>query len=121
LSTAVGAADARGDDASWHKIRLRAERAVFATDAVAPILGHAYSELAASLRAESDSLRDEQDAAFSVEWLRDMAASAPGAIGFCLGVLASEISRGDAAPRRAFTDEWSSIDRHARSLKLVRR
>ena len=120
LSSAVGAADTRGDDASWHKIRLRAERAVYATDAVAPILGHAYSELAASLRAASDSLRNEQDAAVSVEWLRDMSASAPGAIGFCLGALASEISRADATPRSDFTDEWPSIDRHARSLKLVR-
>ena len=121
LSSAVGAADARSNDASWHKIRLRAERAAYATDAVAPILGHAYSELAASLRAASDSLRNEQDAAVSVEWLRDMSASAPGTIGFCLGALASEISRADAAPRSAFTDEWPSIDRHARSLKLVRR
>ena len=90
-------------------------------DAVAPILGPAYSELAASLRAASDPLRDEQDAAISVEWLRDMSTSAPGAIGFCLGALASEISRGDAAPRSAFTEEWPSMDRHARSLKLVRR
>jgi CHAD domain-containing protein len=90
-------------------------------DSVAPILGPEYSELAASLRAASDSLRDEQDSAISVEWLRDMSASAPGAIGFCLGALASKISRGDAAPRSAFTEEWPSMDRHARSLKLVRR
>ena len=87
---------------------------------MAPILGRAYSELAASLRAASDSLRNEQDAAVSVEWLRDMSASAPGAIGFCLGALASEISRGDAAPQSAFTDQWPSIVRHARSLRLVR-
>ncbi len=121
LSSAVGAAHARGDDALWHKIRRRAERTAFAMDSVAPILGPEYSELAASLRAASDSLRDEQDSAISVEWLRDMSASAPGAIGFCLGALASEISRGDAAPRSAFTEEWPSMDRHARSLKLVRR
>ncbi len=121
LSSAVGAADARGDESLWHKIQRRAEETAFAMDAVAPILGPAYSELATSLRAASDPLRDEQDAAISVESLRDMSTSAPGAIGFCLGALASEISRGDSAPGSVFTDKWSSIDRHARSLKLVRR
>ncbi len=67
------AVDALGDDPSdheLHRVRIRAKRARYASEAVAPVFGKRAREFARAMAAVQDVLGEHQDAVVASEWLR---------------------------------------------------
>ena len=60
-------------DEQLHAVRIRAKRARYAAEAVAPALGPAVRDFAKAVAKLQDVLGDHQDAVVATQWLRDVA------------------------------------------------
>lgn len=118
LSTSVTKTKATSPEETWHRVRIRSKQVRYAAEAVAPILGAGYTRLAHTLAVATDTLGERQDAAISVQWLRELAESAPSSIAFSLGAMAAGCADEGLDYQRDFTRLWPSVRKHARSLGL---
>jgi CHAD domain-containing protein len=110
------AVEALGDDPSdhaLHRVRIRAKRARYASEAVAPVFGKRARKFSRAMAAVQDVLGEHQDAVVASDWLR---AHATGAGTFVAGELVA-IERETA---RATRDEWRRLWRTARRKRLRR-
>lgn len=101
LRDAVRALDRDPPDAQLHAVRIRAKRARYAAEAVAPAVGKSAKRFAAAVAAVQEVLGDHQDAVVAAQWLRDHAPADDGGAAFVAGLLvgveadAAEQSRDD--------------------------
>lgn len=109
LRAAVEALPEDPSDTALHAVRIRAKRARYAVEAVAPAFGQPARELARALSDVQDVLGEHQDAIVSAAWLRDAAANADGVVGFAAGELAA-LEQADAhAARRQWPRAWRAV------------
>jgi CHAD domain-containing protein len=109
------AVDALGDDPSdlaLHGVRIRAKRARYAVEAVAPAFGKPARSFARAVTGLQDVLGEHQDAIVAAEWLRRAAASTDDeSTGFAAGQLAAIEYRDAERARRAWPDAWRRASR----------
>lgn len=121
LVKSVGRLEADGDSQEWHRARIRAKRARYAVEVVAPLLGADVRRFAQRLESVTEILGDHQDASVAQRVLRDLtteAATTDGAT-FALGRL-HEIERArEHECRIAFLDAWPAAIRAAKHAALA--
>jgi CHAD domain-containing protein len=89
LANSVGTLPDRPTDEELHKVRIKAKRFRYASEAIAPVLGSDARKLARRAAALQDVLGSLNDAVFAERWLRDWALrSRSGRGAFTAGELA---------------------------------
>ena len=111
-------------DEAFHKVRIRAKRARYATEAVAPAIGHAREDaerFAAKTAAVQDVLGAHQDAIVGQEMFQDFAALHPddGPINLAMGRLIEREAQEARETKDRFFKVWKKLDRkkHRRWLE----
>ena len=105
-------------DEQLHAIRIRAKRARYAAEAIAPAVGRETRELARSVAALQDVLGDHQDAVVATNWLRDIARNAEtNDEVFVAGMLAGMLRRDERRTRAAWPAAWRAARRQHRVAK----
>ena len=114
LRHAVEALDDDPPDEELHEVRIRAKRARYAAEAVAPAIGREAKRFAKRVADVQEMLGEHQDAVVAEEWLRaQLDGSASGPKLFVAGELAA-IERAAARAARA---KWSDVWRRTRRKK----
>lgn len=107
------------DDAApekWHKVRIQAKRARYATEAVAPALGAdsgTARRFARRVAAVQDNLGEHQDAIVAAEEIRGIAEDHQGAPAFGIAtgrLIERELGAADLA-RKQWPEVWARLDR----------
>jgi CHAD domain-containing protein len=115
LETAVESLGDDPSDLALHGVRIRAKRARYAAEAVAPAFGKPARAFARAVTGLQDTLGEHQDAIVAAEWLRRAAAAtADESTGFAAGQLAAIEYQDAERERRAWPDAW----RRARRKRL---
>jgi len=109
LETAVEQARDEGSDASLHGVRIRAKRARYAAEAVAPVFGKRAEVFAAAAAGLQDELGEHQDSVVARAWLRDAASGE--ADSFVAGELSAIEGQAGAAARDAWPRAWKAVSR----------
>jgi CHAD domain-containing protein len=94
-------------DDQLHAVRIRAKRARYAAEAVAPALGPAVRDFAKAVAKLQDVLGDHQDAVVATQWLRDVAhdTDSPDEE-FVAGMLAGFLRPVERETRAAWPKAW---------------
>jgi CHAD domain-containing protein len=114
LRNAVHDLDDDPPDEELHAVRIRAKRARYAAEAVAPALGKEAKKFAAAVEDVQEVLGDHQDAVVACQWLRDHIPEADGGAAFVAGLLAGVET--DAADESR--DEWPATWKAAKQPAL---
>jgi CHAD domain-containing protein len=111
-----------GPSATWHAARIKAKKARYAADAVAPIFGKAMDRHADRLAVVTDLLGDHQDAHVAQVILRELAShpDTDGMTGLSLGVLHEFEADEEILDRYRFVEMWPSARKAARKAGLAR-
>ncbi len=118
LTQAVAKTKPDSPEEMWHRVRIKAKQARYAAEAVAPVLGVEYAKLAKQLERATDTLGERQDAAVSIDVLRDLAETAPGRVAYSLGIIAAECGHQGRTFQNDFSRRWPKTKRHAAALGL---
>jgi CHAD domain-containing protein len=124
LAKAGKGLDPDDDDDRFHRVRIRAKRARYAAEAVAPALGSdgdAAMSFAKKCARVQDALGELQDAVVLTRTLTSVASrhAANGELNLALGrILEREEGRKQDA-RRAFRELWDALDRK-KNVKWLR-
>lgn len=116
LRDAVHDLDDDPPDEDLHAVRIRAKRARYAGEAVAPAVGNAAKRFASAVEAVQEVLGDHQDAVVAGKWLRDHVPTDDGGAAFVAGQLVLV----EAADAQASRDAWPSTWKVAKHSKLRR-
>jgi CHAD domain-containing protein len=100
-------------DEALHKVRIRAKRARYASQAAAPAVGDVATELADRLSDLQDVLGELQDTVVAEQWLRSAATDATVDEALVIGLLIAR-ERAQAYERRA---AWEAVWRKAKDKK----
>ena len=111
LDGAVSALGKAPTDAQLHEIRIRAKRARYAAEAVAPVVGKPARRLAAALAQVQSVLGDLQDGAVAEAWLRTRAAGADGTQALAAGQLIAVQHQEMDMARRRWRAAWKSASK----------
>jgi CHAD domain-containing protein len=112
LRDAVEALPPDPPDSSLHDIRIRAKRARYAAEAVAPAFGKPARAFARAVVDVQDVLGEHQDAVIAGEWLRRAAAQSDnGHEGFAAGELAALEREAAQTSRDAWPATWQQASR----------
>ncbi len=110
----VRALDDDPPDHALHQVRIRAKRARYAAEAVAPALGQQARRFGKAVAKLQDVLGDHQDAVVAASWLRDVAKSTTSQEEvFVAGVLTGMIRAIEHDTRDAWPAAWKRV-RHRR-------
>lgn len=105
---AVKALGPSPEDAQLHEVRIRAKRARYAAEAVAPVIGKQARRLAAALAEVQSVLGDLQDAAVAESWLRAAAVGGDQAEAVVVGQLVRVQHEEVASARRRWRAAWKA-------------
>ena len=119
LNNSVKRLDLNGPSDTWHQARIKAKRARYTTEAIAPIFGKRAERLARSLADVTDVLGSHQDAFVAQEFLQSNTEGVDGSTGFALGLLFEREYSHEMDDRRAFVELWPSTLRAAKSSNLI--
>ncbi|MBU6244252.1 MAG: CYTH and CHAD domain-containing protein [Actinomycetales bacterium] len=119
LDKAVRRLEIHGDSAQWHAARIKAKRARYAAEAVAPIFGEQLERLARRLSSVTEILGSHQDATVAQDTVRDLALRADPASAFALGRLFEIEREAEVACREDFIDLWPAVRRAARHVEII--
>jgi CHAD domain-containing protein len=115
LRRAVAAAGPAPDPDALHRIRIRAKRARYAAEAVAPVVGPRADRFARAAAGVQEVLGEHHDAIVAGAWLRSVAAEQDGFdVAFALGVLAGLEDAAAARALEAWPAAWAALDRSPR-------
>ncbi len=105
-------------DPALHAVRIRAKRARYAAEAVAPAIGKGAKRFASKVADLQDVLGEHQDAVVAGQWLRDHVPTGPDATraAFVAGLLAAQ----EDAAAQASRDEWPPVWKRAKRRRLRR-
>lgn len=107
LRRAVGELGPEPPDEELHLVRIRAKRARYAAEAVAPAVGREARRFAKRIAEVQDTLGEHQDAVVAEAWLRDQLGSdADGRMLFVAGELAAIERSASRASRAEFPAVW---------------
>lgn len=106
LRRAVRDAGEAPSDADLHQIRIRAKRARYATEAVAPVVGGRARRLARRLTDLQDVLGGHHDSVVARQWLHDLAAAVDGEEAFVAGELAMALQQAERDLRARWLGAW---------------
>jgi CHAD domain-containing protein len=98
-------------DEDLHQVRIRAKRARYAAEAVAPAVGKDATRLAKAIAGVQEVLGDHHDAAVAEAWLRDAADGADANQALALGELVAAERAEAASCREAWRKAWKKADR----------
>jgi CHAD domain-containing protein len=123
LEASVHALEVDGPSEAWHRARIKAKRARYAADAVAPVFGKAFLHYASMLAEVTESLGEHQDAAVAQLTVRALATSegVDGRTGFALGRLHEIEVHREVLSRYLLLDSWHRVQRMAKRTGLARR
>lgn len=109
LDVAVERLSRKAPDARWHRARIRAKRARYASEAAARALGSSPARLAAAVEAVQEVLGDHQDAAIAADAVLEAATRHPGDPELVLlcGRLAERERASVRDARRRFAKVWA--------------
>ena len=110
LARACGRIGADPPDERLHMARIRAKRARYAADALAPVVGAPARKFSRSAAELQDVLGRHQDAVVAAGWLREAARAAPQA-GFAAGLLAARADHERSEARRTWPKTWKALRR----------
>jgi len=111
LRDAVHELDDDPPDEALHAVRIRAKRARYAAEAVAPAVGNAAKRFASAVEAVQEVLGDHQDAVVAGQWLRAHVPRDDGEAAFVAGqLLLVEAAAADAS-REAWHSAWDAAKR----------
>ena len=122
LQSAMSALRIDGPDEEWHKARIKAKRARYAVEAVAPTFGKRSWRFAAALAELTEALGEHQDSSVAQGLLRELAAGdlVDCSTAFALGRLHGFEAEQAAVARRQIIIGWPAVIRRARRSGLVR-
>jgi CHAD domain-containing protein len=105
-------------DVELHAVRIRAKRARYAAEAVAPAIGKGAKRFASAVADLQDVLGEHQDAVVAGQWLREHVPTGPDATrsAFVAGLLAAQ----EDAAAQASRAEWPAAWKRARRPRLRR-
>ena len=110
LSRAVDALQSDSPDAALHEVRIRAKRARYAVEAVAPLFGKEARRLASRIAEVQSVLGDHQDTTVAEAWLRQAAKDVP-LVRLVVGELVALERLDRARLRERFTSVWKKASR----------
>jgi CHAD domain-containing protein len=116
LRKAVRALDDDPPDAELHAVRIRAKRARYAAEAVAPVVGKGAKRFASAVADLQDVLGEHQDAVVAGQWLRNHLPVGDDQAVFVAGELAAL----EDAAAQASRDDWPDAWAQARRRRLRR-
>jgi CHAD domain-containing protein len=105
------AVEALGDapaDEALHEVRIRAKRARYAAEAVAPVVGKSATKFAKAVAGVQSVLGDLQDAVVAEDWLRSVAKRVPADQAVVAGQLVAVQHEVMAACRASFPKAWAA-------------
>ena len=110
-----------GEAHPWHEARIRAKKARYAAEAVAPVMGERVKRFAKALAQVTEVLGEHQDAWVAQETLRGLAASpdVDGLSGFSLGLLHEFEFEQELFARNDFVELWPSVERAHKKARLA--
>ena len=113
LRDAVEALDEDPPDEELHAVRIRAKRARYAAEAVAPAVGKEAKRFAQAVEGLQEVLGDHQDAVVAGQWLRTHAADGGGRVerAFVAGELAALEDVDAQGSRERWPDAWAEARR----------
>jgi CHAD domain-containing protein len=114
LRKAVHALDDDPPDHELHDVRIRAKRARYAAEAVAPAVGKDAKRYASAIADLQEVLGDHQDAVVAGDWLRAHVPTDDGEAGYVAGQLAAM----EADEAQASREQWPSVWKTARHRSL---
>ena len=122
LASAVHELSLHGPDDAWHRARIKAKRARYAVEAVAPIFGKRSWRLARALEELTEVLGEHQDSAVAQGLLLELstAPQVDSATAFALGRLHGFEAERALEARRAIIISWPGVVRRARRSGLAR-
>jgi CHAD domain-containing protein len=100
-------------DAELHAVRIRAKRARYAAEAVAPAFGKKAEEFAKAAADLQDVLGEHQDAVVAQDWLRKAVARAKPGLAFAAGQLAALEIQAMREARQAWPKAWKKVRRRS--------
>jgi len=105
--------DQPGDD-ELHDVRIRAKRARYAAEAVAPVVGRPAASFAKAVSGLQTVLGDHQDAVLAEAWLRRAAGGSGTASALTAGELIGAQWAERAACRRRWPKAWKKANKKKR-------
>jgi CHAD domain-containing protein len=108
LETAIERARHEASNEALHNARIRAKRARYAAEAVAPVFGKAARKFAKAAADVQDVLGEHQDAVVAGAWLRETGA---GDHAFVAGELAGFEAEAAGAARAEWPAAWETLAR----------
>lgn len=106
LRQAVHELDDDPPDTELHAVRIRAKRARYAAEAVAPAVGKAAKKFASAVAGVQEVLGDHQDAVVAGQWVRDHVPADDPAAAFVAGQLVMLEAAAADASRAEWPDAW---------------
>jgi CHAD domain-containing protein len=111
LRKAVKVLPAEPSDEELHGVRIKAKRARYAVEAVAPVAGKDARRLAEAIAGVQDVLGDHHDAVVAEAWLRQAVAGADALQALALGELVGAERAAAARDRERFRRAWKKANR----------
>jgi CHAD domain-containing protein len=106
----------------YHATRVRGKRLRYALEAMAPVFGSRGDELILSMRQIQDLLGDMQDCSVSVDLLRNLVTTAPGALPAATLVRAGALMEQRRHEAARLREDWpDAFDAWKRRAKKLRR
>jgi CHAD domain-containing protein len=109
LTDAIEGIGRDAPDEGLHAARIRAKRARYAAESMAPAIGKRARSFAADAGSLQDVLGEHQDAVVAEAWLRDAASGGGARTAFVAGELAARERRAAARARRRWKKPWKSL------------
>jgi len=115
LRRSIEALELDGPSPTWHAARIKAKRARYAADAVAPVFGRRMRQYAEVMADVTELLGDHQDAHVAQSILRELSThgDVDGRTGLALGVLHEYEADEEILDRFRFTEVWPGAVRAA--------
>ena len=110
--------DGPSDD--WHEARIRAKKARYAAEAVAPVMGERVKRFAKALSQVTEVLGEHQDAWVAQQTLKSLAAGdgIDGLSGFSLGLLHEFEFEQELFCRNDFVEIWPGVRKAHKKARL---
>jgi CHAD domain-containing protein len=110
LTRACEAIHRRSPDEVVHAARIRAKRARYAADAVAPVFGKEARSFVRAAGKLQDRLGEHQDAVVAAAWLRETARTYPSTA-FVAGLIAAREEKARLRARTSWRPLWKAVRR----------
>jgi len=111
LRDAVGDLTDDPPDEDLHGVRIRAKRARYAAEAVAPAIGEEAKRFASAVADVQEVLGDHQDAVVAGKWLREHVPTDDAAAAFVAGRLVAVEAEAADESREQWPDAWHQARR----------